>query len=242
MNTYIKKIVLSGFLGMGLIVFSSCTKEDMNTSTASILNVSETGTSSILVSNLEAVLSESALWEENELDILLTMKEEEKLARDVYTALNLKWNSRVFSNISAAENTHMNAIIFLLQNYGSDYTSVLEPGKFTNSTFQSLYEELVAKGSVSTGEALKVGALIEEMDITDLVGSLENVTNESISIVFENLERGSRNHLRAFNRQLSFLELSYSPVYLSIDEYNQIVNSPTESGRTYQLNPACVKQ
>ena len=69
------------------------------------------------------------------------MKEEEKLARDVYTALNLKWNNQVFSNISNAENTHMNAIIFLLQNYGTDYTEVLEPGKFTNSAFQVLYEE-----------------------------------------------------------------------------------------------------
>jgi hypothetical protein len=208
----------------------------------SILDVSENGASSILTGNLQTVLPETVLTGETELDILLTMKEEEKLARDVYMELNLKWNSPVFSNISAAENTHMNAIIFLLQNYGADYTSVLEAGKFTNPAFETLYEDLIAMGSVSIGEAMKVGALIEEMDITDLSQSQENITNESISIVFENLKRGSRNHLRAFNRQLNFLDLSYSPIYLSVDEYNQIINSPTEAGRKYQMNQGCVKQ
>ena len=113
---------------------------------------------------------------------------------------------------------------------------VLEPGKFTNSAFQLLYEELVAKGSVSIEEAWKVGALIEEMDITDLIESLNKVTDESIIMVFENLEKGSRNHLRAFTRQLNTLGLTYTPVYLSQDEYNQIISSPNETGKQYQMN------
>jgi hypothetical protein len=239
MKTIIQKMVLAGFIGMGLIGFNSCAKEKMDPQFAkfeSILDVTEIGTSSIIANNLEAVVPVTVVSGETELNILLDMKEEEKLARDVYTALNLKWNNPVFSNISVAENTHMNAVIFLLQNYGSDYTSVLEPGKFTNSAFQILYGELVAKGSVSPEEAWKVGALIEEMDITDLAGSLDKVTDESIIIVFENLEKGSRNHLRSFTRQLMLLGLTYTPVYLSTDEYNQIISSPTEAGKQYQLN------
>ena len=94
----------------------------------------------------------------------------------------------------------------------------------------------MAKGSVSIEEAWKVGALIEEMDITDLTGYLIEVTNENIIMVFENLQKGSRNHLRAFNRQLVTLGLTYTPVYLSQDEYNLIVSSPNETGKLYQMN------
>jgi hypothetical protein len=239
MKTIIQKMAVAGFLGIGLIGFNSCAKEKVDSQYAkytSILDVTEIGASSIVANNLEAVVPETLVSGETELTILLNMKEEEKLARDVYTTLNLKWKNQVFSNISIAENTHMNAIIFLLQNYGTDYTSVLEPGRFTNPAFQSLYEELVTKGSVSIEEAWKVGALIEEMDITDLVESLKSVTDESIIMVFENLEKGSRNHLRAFARQLTLLGLTYTPVYLSTDEYNQIINSPTEAGKQYQMN------
>jgi hypothetical protein len=128
----------------------------------------------------------------------------------------------------------MNAVIYLLQNYGTDYSRVLEPGKFSNPTFQLLYNELVIKGSVSLEEAWKTGALIEEMDITDLVMSLIGISDANIILVFENLQKGSRNHLRAFTRQLSGLGLTYSPVYLSLVEYNQIISSPTETGKKYQ--------
>jgi len=171
MKATIKKMVLTGLFGLGLISFNSCTKEQMisqNSRLGSILDVTETGASSVVEDNLEAVVSKSVVISETELDILLHMKEEEKLARDVYSALNLIWNNQVFLNISNAEKTHMNAIIFLLQDYGTDYTKVLDPGKFTNPTFQALYEELVVRGSVSIEEAWKVGALIEEMDIKDL--------------------------------------------------------------------------
>jgi hypothetical protein len=239
MKTMIQKMIIAGFIGLGLIGFSSCAKEKMDsqfTQFASILDVSEIGASAIVANNLEAVVPKTIVSGENELNILLKMKEEEKFARDVYTALNLKWDNQILSNISVTENSHMNAIIYLLQDYGTYYTSVLEPGKFTNSAFQSLYEELVAKGSASIEETWKVGALIEEMDIADLVESLKNVTDESIIMVFENLEKGSRNHLRAFTRQLTLLGLTYTQVYLSSDEYNQIISSPTETGKQYQMN------
>lgn len=238
MKKLFQKMFFTGFIGIALMGFNSCAKEKTVaefSKNVSILNVAETGISSIVPYNLEAV-APATVVSGTELDILLKMKEEEKLARDVYTTLNLKWNNQVLSNISAAENTHMNAIIFLLQDYGTDYTSILEPGKFTNQTLQSLYDELVVRGSASIEEAWKVGALIEELDITDLVESLKNVTDESIILVFENLERGSRNHLRAFTRQLTLLGFTYSPVYLSIDEYNLITSSPNEAGKQYQMN------
>ena len=38
------------------------------------------------------------------------MREEEKVARDVYLSLNDTWNLRIFKNITSSEQTHMNAI------------------------------------------------------------------------------------------------------------------------------------
>jgi hypothetical protein len=239
MKAIFKNVVLTGVFGFGLISLSSCSKEQMNSEISSygrILEVSNNGTSQVVSQNLESVvLSESMVLSENELQILLKLKEEEKFARDVYSALNLKWNNQVLSNITNAENTHMNAIIYLLQNYGEEYMGVLEPGKFTNPEFQKLYDELVSKGSVSVQDTWMVGALIEEMDITDLSVSISNVTNENVIMVFENLQKGSRNHLRAFTRQLTALGLTYNPVYLSTSEYNQIISSPNESGNQYQM-------
>lgn len=46
------------------------------------------------------------------------MREEEKLAFDVYTALYQKWNLVVFKNIAASEENHFNTIGTLLTRYG----------------------------------------------------------------------------------------------------------------------------
>lgn len=239
MKTILNNLVLAGIFGLSLISLDSCTKEQSDyqiSGFGSILDVTAAGASSVLAENLEAVISETVVTGDEELDVLLHMKEEEKLARDVYSALNLKWNNLVFTNISRAENTHLNAIIFLLQNYGTDYTKVLDPGKFTIPEFEILYAELVSKGSVSIEEAWKVGALIEEMDIADLEESISKTADENTIIVFENLQKGSRNHLRAFISQLTALNATYTPTYLTAGEYNLIISTPNEKGNQYRMN------
>ena len=44
--------------------------------------------------------------------------------------------------------------------------------------------------------------LIEETDITDLEDAIANTNDAYITQVYSNLLRASRNHLKAFNRQL----------------------------------------
>ncbi len=51
---------------------------------------------------------------------LLFMREEEKLARDVYLVLFDKWGLRVFENIAESEQRHMDAVLYLLGKYGLD--------------------------------------------------------------------------------------------------------------------------
>ena len=61
---------------------------------------------------------------------------------------------------------------------------------------------LVAKGQISFKDAMLVGKEIEEMDIKDLVERIEQTDNPDIKTVYENLKRGSENHLRAFTKHL----------------------------------------
>ena len=129
---------------------------------------------------------------------LLFMREEEKLARDVYNQMFALWGQPVFQNIAASEQTHMDQIKLLLNRYGLT-DPALAPGQFTDPNLQALYNQLIAQGSVSLADALKVGATIEQVDIADLQTRLAKTDNADIQLVYNNLMSASYNHLNAFN-------------------------------------------
>jgi hypothetical protein len=129
---------------------------------------------------------------------LIYMREEEKLARDVYNQLYEVWGLPTFQNIAASEQNHMDEVSNLLARYDLPEPP-LEAGVFTNSELQDLYNALVARGSQSAAEALLVGGAIEEIDILDLQESLAQTDNADIQLVYNNLMNGSYSHLRAFS-------------------------------------------
>jgi hypothetical protein len=136
---------------------------------------------------------------------LTYMREEEKLARDVYLAMYEKWGAAIFANIAASEQRHMDAVKSLLDKYGlTDPVSYDTPGEFTD-TFLALYKELKAQGSLSLEDALKVGVFIEETDIDDLEKGIASTTRRDIKKVYSNLLQGSYNHLDAFCSDLARL-------------------------------------
>lgn len=167
-----------------------------------------------------------------EIEGLAFMREEEKLARDVYLAMYEKWNSRVFSNIAKSEQKHMDAIKVLLDRYSlEDPVTDDEEGKFVNSDLQKLYDELIETGSESLLAGLNVGAAIEEIDILDLEKQINLVVdNEDIKLVYNNLLRGSRNHLRAFVRNINNQGETYEPQYMKVDAYEEIIKTDMERG------------
>jgi hypothetical protein len=170
---------------------------------------------------------------QGEMDGLIFMREEEKLARDVYIAMYDKWGRRVFNNISESEQKHMDALKTLFDRYELvDAVGENALGEFKNETLQDLYNTLIEQGSISLIEALKVGSLIEEIDILDIQYELDkHVDNQDVTFVYQNLLRGSRNHLRAFVRYLSRQSVDYAPLKLSEEQYLAIINSEWERGR-----------
>jgi hypothetical protein len=170
---------------------------------------------------------------EEEVAGLLFMREEEKLARDVYLALYEEWGLNVFQNIAQSEATHMDAVLTLIERYGlKDPAASTAEGEFVDETLQGLYDQLVEEGSRSLADALKVGAAIEEIDILDLQTHLAETEQPDIQLVYQNLLKGSRNHLRAFASNLERHEgETYAPQYLSADAYDEIVGTGVERGR-----------
>ena len=167
-----------------------------------------------------------------EIAALTYMVEEEKLARDVYNTLYETWNIPVFANIAQAEQKHMDAIISLLDKYGLENPALLDAGSFVNTDLQTLYINLVAAGQTNEEEALLVGATIEDVDISDLNHDLELVDNEDITRVFENLRRGSENHLRAFSALLTLYGYApYEAQFLTQDEIDEILAAPRSNGK-----------
>ncbi len=166
-----------------------------------------------------------------EIEAIKYMAEEEKLALDVYSKLAEMYpNVPVFANIAKSETTHVKAVLNLAEKYGIPI-NLGAPGQFNNTHIQELYNQLIKEGSKGLEEALKVGALIEETDIKDLQEWIAKVQHEDIKQVFECLMMGSRNHLRAFVSTLEkMFNTTYTPQVISQQEYEQIINSPMETG------------
>ncbi len=196
-----------------------------------VLTTDDEGTTSVNEQNLADELEALPVTtlSEADRDALIFMREEEKLALDVYQELYDVWGLRIFDNIAGAEQTHTDSVQTLLNRYDVPDPALDQPvGVFTNPELQALYNDLVAQGSESITEALLVGALIEDLDIADLQARASD--NSAIDLVFSNLEKGSRNHLRAFIRQLDANGATYTPAYISQADFDAIVDSPTERG------------
>ena len=56
------------------------------------------------------------------------------------------------------------------------------------------------------------------------------MTNSDVERVYQNLLRGSRNHLRAFASQLEALGETYEAQFLSQEQFDAIADSPRETG------------
>lgn len=225
----VKKLLLLSLFSAGLL--SGC---GGRVSPSSILSVGIDGISKVNLEQMQQTIEElpyEQLSAEEESGLIFT-REEEKLAFDVYTTLHsfAYANLNVFSNIANAEQTHTDSIKILLDKYALT-DPVAEPqtvGEFENQDLQALYDALVNEGA-DLISALQVGCKIEELDIRDIQTELNDfVDNQDITLVYENLLKGSRNHLRAFYRTLQDNGGSYTPIYISQAQFDEIVNSDME--------------
>jgi hypothetical protein len=216
---------LVGTVALGRTL-TACGGGDSTTTATASTAVTEASSTTTQISTAAAA---SAL-SDAEIAGLKFMREEEKLAHDVYVAMYELWDHNTFENIAESETTHTEAILALLTKYGVDDPAAGKPaGVFEDAELQHLYDTLVAAGRANLIEGLKVGALIEETDIQD-IEERKAITDETdILNVYESLLCGSRNHLRAFNQALLDQGVTYVSQVISQQEWDAIAYSARET-------------
>lgn len=218
--------------GLGLIltviIFTSgsCKKDKVSIS-------NRTNTENINAVNIEAQIN--TLPKENlsadELNSISFLREEEKLAMDVYLTLYNKWGVKIFDNISRSENTHMLLVLSLITKYNlPDPVGANTVGIFKNTNLQALYNQLVLEGNKGILNAYIVGATIEDLDLFDIKMALLKIDNQDIRFVLDILAKGSRNHMRSFYQNIVNAGGTYTPQYITKDEFKTIIDSGMETG------------
>lgn len=178
----------------------------------------------------ERQVNQSAL-DAVEAESLAFIREEEKMARDVYDAMYVLWPDKpIFDQISDSEQEHMDAILTLLDKYGLP-DPAQGPGVFTDPDIQGLYDWLISRGEVSEIDALYAGAFIEEYDIHDLQMAIEETDNPDVQQVYSNLEQGSENHLRAYVGLIEETGVIYEAQWLTQTEVDEILAASSQPGK-----------
>ena len=171
-----------------------------------------------------ALASEKSMLTQELIDTISYMGNEERLAYDVYNELYRQYGTKQFTNIAAkSEYKHITAVQELVQKYilndDINFTNVdlpalgyintpienMQAGTYDIAKIQGLYDSLVSQGATSEIDALKVGCIIEVVDVTDLdsyITLAEKSNASDIVTVFNFLRDGSYNHYWAFDKGL----------------------------------------
>ncbi len=245
LSTSFKKYLLNKFIGIFLIAGVSISVVSCNGSD-SINTVNQTDTADLIITDVNTVdgtveeIDEVAVVIEvtdevavaddsldaNEKTHLMFMREEEKMARDVYLKLGMMYpDSRIFGNIDDSEQIHTNAVKDMIEKYGLEDPNTNDNiGEYTGEEygwyFTNKYNDLIERGSISKFEALYVGAYIEELDMIDIEqcpaviveveNGINNVSecgktytdNDDIVQLYTFLLKGSNNHLASYVKNI----------------------------------------
>ena len=171
-------------------------------------------------------------------DAVTLLREEEKLARDVYLTMTALYDLSVFPNIARSEQQHMDLVAKILARHGlPDPAEGKGVGEFSDPWVQGLFDDLVEMGETSLIDALTVGALIEDVDIYHLEHILEhNPMYDDVNLVVQNMVAGSRNHMRGFVGALDQRGETFVPDYITEDDLEEILSTPMETAVIYDEN------
>jgi hypothetical protein len=128
------------------------------------------------------------------------MREEERMARDLYKALADLYDGAVpFSRITVSEDRHYDAVGTLLDRFGvADPSTGKAAGTYADATLQKLYNDWLAQGKKSLDAAYDVGVALETRDVADLKATVNDTSDTYVKQVYTNLLNASEQHLKVF--------------------------------------------
>jgi len=233
------KLMLLSAVSFALI---SCAKDTLTDNTAellesgtpvAILDVKSDGVTTFNLAGETPPFDSTADLTADEIEFVYAVREDEKVARDLYTLFFEKYSLKVFSTLAKSESNHIRAVEILLDYYEIDFPVPGAYGVFEDSARQAIYDSLVIKGSTAL-EGFRVMAQLEEDNIISYRNVLEDITNPNIKIVIENLGKASENHFKAAIRQITALGGTYAPKLMTQEEYNALIAKGFEQGKRYR--------
>jgi len=191
-----------------------------------------------------------AVLDYNEQTHLAFMREEEKLARDVYMKLGGMYPEHpIFGKIDDSEQRHTDAVKAMIEKYGLEDPSTNDnvgvyTGKDYGWYFTGKFNQLVERASISELEALYVGAFIEELDMMDIGqcpkvivdsdNGIDDVNacgqvytdNSDVANLYASLLDGSDSHLEAYVRNIEHVigEGNYRAQVLPQEQVDEILD------------------
>ena len=153
---------------------------------------------------------------------LLFQIDEERMAGELYTAFGAKWGLPPFANIPKAEARHESVLRQLAIRAGLPAPAAVA-GKFDDAEVQKRYDALLALGSESADGALRTGAYVEEVDITDLNTLIAQTDGGALKDAAIALRTASGHHLKAFVGLLAARGITYAPQVLTADNFQALV-------------------
>lgn len=217
-----------------VLSFISCSKNnDTPNELLDLISVSSDGATKALVENICPVLDVTAPLTKNEIEFLYAVREDEKVVKDVTSKFRTLYPTSVpFTNISAAEATHISAIEMLLTYYEVTFPAQGAVGVFVDAKRQERYDKAVVQGTTLVA-AYRAAATLEEECVAAYKGVVSTITNTNIKLIIENISRASSNHLRAYYRQITALGETYTPTVLDKASFDSIVNAEFGQGGKY---------
>ena len=238
----LNKVFVNGFVGLAIIAGAGSAMAKGGKSM--FVEVDDISTTTEDVST-----TDDGLLDNSELTHLIFMREEEKLARDVYTKLGSMYpDSVIFGNIDDSEQRHTTAVKNMIEKYGYEDPNTNDNiGVYTGEDygwyFTEKYNLLVERASISELEALYVGAFIEELDMMDIKqcpkvivetdNGINEVTNcgristdnSDIANLYDSLLDGSDSHLEGYVKNIEKYigKGNYQAQVLSQDQVDEIL-------------------
>ncbi len=137
-----KTIKLFLVMAVAAMAFASCSESVNGVDETTISDVDE---KSAEVAAICGTCDFSGTLTEAEVDGLMEMREEEKLARQVYIFFYQKYQYRVFNNISKSENAHTSAVLNLIDGFGLTDPTPVADTEFNNPYLPNFMHNLLKK-------------------------------------------------------------------------------------------------
>lgn len=164
------------------------------------------------------------LTEQEEMDLLFSC-EQEKLLRDVYLYSFDKYGNAIFNQIAGSQNVRMSELKGLISSYNLDDPTSLDIGMFSTSSFQDIYNTALIQSDSSLESAIMAILYLEDKDMVDIREFISNTTKENMLYTYEFMYCTSENHIRWLYPELLLEGGTYTPQFISQDDFNEIINS-----------------